>query len=156
MPLWHLLLSQQDRWDAIAYIKATFVFPSEPTEVDDNPPPEYQALDPSPLAPTPDAIARGQVLYATYCRECHGDKAKGDGPFGKPLKPTPANLTEDPALTADAGWWYWRVDRGVVGDEDTHPTAMPAWRFILTEEQKWDVVFYTRQLAGVVDAGGGQ
>ena len=156
MPIWRLLLSEQDRWDAIAYVKATFVNPSKPAEVDDNPPVEYQALDPAPYAATPDALARGAVTYATYCAECHGVQAKGDGKYGPPLKPPPANLTQDPALTADEGWWYWRVDAGVVGDENTHPTAMPAWRLILTEQQKWEVVFYARTLVGVKAAGGGQ
>jgi cbb3-type cytochrome oxidase cytochrome c subunit/cytochrome c553 len=153
MPQWHLLLSEEDRWAAIKYLKQTFVNPSEPTEVDDNPPVEYQALDPAPFAPTADAIERGKSTYETLCAECHGPKAKGDGPYGAQLKPPPANLTEDPALTADEGWWYWRVDLGVVGDKNTHPTAMPAWRLILTEQQKWEVVWYARNLAGSDKAG---
>ena len=39
MPQWRLLLSEQDRWDAIKYIKATFSNPSEPTDVSDEVPP---------------------------------------------------------------------------------------------------------------------
>ena len=31
MPQWHLLLSEEDRWAAIKYVKAMFVNPSEPT-----------------------------------------------------------------------------------------------------------------------------
>jgi len=151
MPIWRLLISEEERWDAIAYLKATFLEPSEPKNVDDNPPVEYQALDPAPYEPTPDALERGKVTYERLCAGCHGAEALGDGKYGAPLMPTPANLTEDPAVSADAGWWYWRVDAGVVGDDDTHPTAMPAWRLILTEQERWEVVFYARELAGAKD-----
>lgn len=151
MPVWRLLLSEEDRWNAIAYIKATYSHPSEPKSVSDEPPVEYQAIDPGAFEPTPDALARGKATYERLCITCHGAKGKGDGEWGKELLPTPANLTEDPAINSDAGWWYWRVDRGVVGDDDTHPTAMPAWRFILTEQQKWEVVFYGRSLVGAKD-----
>jgi len=152
MPIWRLLLSEEERWDAIAYVKATFINPSEPAEVSDEPPVEYQALDSAPYSAAPDALARGQLTYRRLCVNCHGAKAKGDGEFGGKLLPTPANLTEPPASEADEGWWYWRVDRGVVGDKNTHPTAMPAWRYILTEQERWEVVFYARQLAEVKPA----
>ena len=45
------------------------------------------------------------------------------------------------------------LDQGVVGDEGTHPTAMPAWRLMLSEQEKWEVVYYARQLAGAEKAG---
>ena len=74
--------------------------------------------------------------------------------------PTPANLAEDPAVSSPAEWWYWRVDQGVVGYDGAkpgvkpHPTAMPAWRYILTDEEKWDVVYYGRKLVSATDTGG--
>lgn len=149
MPPWRLLLSEEDRWNAIAYVRATFQEPTEPNEVDDNPPIAYQALDPAPYAPTPETLELGKKVYEERCLECHGPKAMGDGEYGKVLVPTPANLTEDPAINADEGWWYWRVDLGVVGDDGTHPTAMPEWKLILTPQEEWAVVFYTRQLVGL-------
>ena len=79
----------------------------------------------------------------------------GDGVNGPLLLPTPANLTKDPAFSGGLDFWYWRLDRGVVGDNGTHPTAMPAWRNILTEDQKWAVTFYARQLAGAKGGPGG-
>ena len=121
MPIWRLLLSEEDRWNAIAYIRATFISPTEPATVDDNPPVAYQALDPAPYANTPDARDRGKATYEKLCLGCHGYAAKGDGQYGPPLAPTPADLTQDPALTADQGWWFWRVSEGVVGDA-RHPS----------------------------------
>jgi len=155
MPQWQLLLSEEDRWAAIKYVKATFVNPSEPTDVSDKVPPAYVAIDPAPYAPTPEMLDKGKTLYETRCAECHGDQAKGDGPNGAHLMPTPANLTEDPAFGGGLDFWYWRIDAGVVGDDDTHPTAMPAWRYIFNQEEKWAVTFYARQLSGALGGPGG-
>ncbi len=154
MPQWGLLISEEDRWDAIDYIKSTFIAPSEPEDVSDELPVQYQALD-SPWPDTPAAREAGAEVYA-LCAGCHGEKGLGDGPYGPPLMPTPANLAEDPAVSSPTEWWYWRVDQGVVGFDggdpaNQHPTAMPAWRFILTDEQKWDVIYYARDLVGAVD-----
>jgi mono/diheme cytochrome c family protein len=151
MPIWRLLLSQQDRWDVIAYEKATFVFPKAPADVSDAPPVEYQALDAGPIVDTPDARARGKATYEKLCVECHGAKGKGDGPFGAPLKPTPADLTGAPAVDSDAGWWYWRVSEGVAGVDPEQFTAMPPWKYILSEQERWEIVYYGRALVHAKD-----
>jgi cbb3-type cytochrome oxidase cytochrome c subunit len=161
MPQWHLLLSEEDRWAAIKYIKSTFVNPSKPTDVSDEVPPAYTALDPAPYSPTPETLEQGKEIYTRLCNGCHGPKALGNGTYGAPLVPTPANLTEDPAVSAGIDFWYWRVDQGVVGSDPAtavagqpkgapvaHPTAMPAWINILNQQEKWAVTFYARQLAG--------
>lgn len=160
MPQWGTLISEEDRWNAVKYIKSTFIAPSEPEDVSDELPVQYGALEP-PFEDTAQAREDGKALYETLCAGCHGTAAKGDGPWGAPLMPTPANLAEEPAQPASIDWWYWRVDQGVVGFDggkpaNEHPTAMPAWRYILTDEQKWDIVFYTRDLVGSPGAGGGQ
>jgi cbb3-type cytochrome oxidase cytochrome c subunit/cytochrome c553 len=152
MPQWRLLLSDEDRWAAIKYIKETFTSPTEPKEVSDDVPPAYQEVDSAPYSPTPDMMAFGEETYTTLCLGCHGPKGMGDGEYGKVLLPTPANLTEDPAKTAGVDFWYWRIDRGVVGDDNKKPTAMPAWRNILTEQQKWAVLFYGMNMTGAKDA----
>lgn len=149
MPIWRLLLSEEERWNAIAYIRATFISPTEPATVDDNPPVDYQALDPAPYANTPDARERGKATYEKLCLGCHGVTAKGDGRYGPPLMPAPADLTQAPAVTADEDWWFWRVSEGVVGDAGTHPTAMPPWRLVLSEQERWEVAWYTRGLVGI-------
>ncbi len=76
MPQWHLLLSEEDRWAAIKYLKAMFVNPSEPTDVSDEVPPAYTALDPAPYAPTPETLETGQGdLHAAVHR-----MPRGEGP----------------------------------------------------------------------------
>jgi mono/diheme cytochrome c family protein len=41
-----------------------------------------------------DAAQKGQALYSQYCRSCHGDEAKGDGPAANALKVRPTDLTQ--------------------------------------------------------------
>jgi hypothetical protein len=36
----------------------------------------------------------GRNDYQTFCSSCHGDSARGDGPFAKSLKKSPADLTQ--------------------------------------------------------------
>ena len=149
-----LLLSEQDRWDAIHYVKRTFISPSEPDDVSDELPVRYQALT-CAVADTPERARTAGSSTRRSARGCHGPKALGDGAYGPPLMPTPANLTEDPALTSPPTGGTGGVDQGVVGStaarENLHPTAMPAWRFILTDEQKWEIVYYSRELVGAKD-----
>jgi high-affinity iron transporter len=126
--------------------------------VSDELPVAYGALE-SPFEDTPCAQAEGKADYEKYCSGCHGTAGKGDGPYGAPLMPTPANLTEDPAVNSPAEWWYWRLDQGVVGFDGKlpHPTAMPAWRFILTDQQKWNIIYYAMPMVGATPAAeGGQ
>ncbi len=40
------------------------------------------------------AANRGEATYRTYCKSCHGPKARGDGALAKDLKFPPANLAE--------------------------------------------------------------
>ena len=40
------------------------------------------------------AAKKGQALYSQYCRSCHGDEAKGDGPAASALKVRPTDLTQ--------------------------------------------------------------
>jgi len=46
------------------------------------------------LAPTAEARARGQELFATTCSSCHGPTGLGDGPAGAGLEPPVRNLTQ--------------------------------------------------------------
>jgi mono/diheme cytochrome c family protein len=46
-------------------------------------------------APAEDAaLAKAKENYQTYCRKCHGDEGKGDGPGAAMLNPKPRNYTD--------------------------------------------------------------
>jgi mono/diheme cytochrome c family protein len=39
-------------------------------------------------------VSKGASTFRHYCRTCHGEEAKGDGPVAKYLTPKPADLTK--------------------------------------------------------------
>lgn len=165
MPVWHVLLSDGDMWDAIAYIKVTYVFPGAAAKANgltlqydqlqaalkeqNAGNVEFQALT-SPYDPTKETVADGQAIYAEYCAECHGAKFTGDGAIGKKLSPRPTNLvaaakTQDLKLkTADnptgaRDYWYRMIAEGKPG------TSMGQYRQFLADKEIWSVLWWTRQ-----------
>ncbi|MGH2377364.1 MAG: c-type cytochrome [Candidatus Limnocylindria bacterium] len=94
----------------------------------------------APFRATPEAVARGRAIYTERCVACHGPLGRGNGPLAAPLDPPPADLVLHVPQHPD-GELYWYVTRGSPG------TAMPAWDAVLSEEERWSVVHYLRQLA---------
>ena len=45
-------------------------------------------------APTKSEPVSGKQLYVSYCAMCHGEEAKGGGPFSPQLKLWPSDLTQ--------------------------------------------------------------
>lgn len=92
--------------------------------------------------PRPDtgAAIRGEKIFRTYCRACHGQSAHGDGSLAKDLKVPPADLTK--LSEKNAGTFPYEmvietIDHGrrVKG----HGTQeMPAWgdAFEMTAQSK--------------------
>ena len=91
------------------------------------------------------ASARGQQLYQTYCMVCHGTDGKGTGPAAKGLQHPPADLTHHFHRAPGDGdaYLFWRVSEGgQVEPFKSMQSAMPAFKTVLTEEQRWDVLAY--------------
>jgi copper transport protein len=96
-----------------------------------------------PVAPDQRSLAAGLGVYTTNCETCHGESGRGDGPSGLRLVPRPADLRVHtaPGVHSDGALFYW-VSYGFPG------SAMPAWKDVLTEEQRWDVINYARATFG--------
>jgi mono/diheme cytochrome c family protein len=96
----------------------------------------------NPIPPDADSIARGEALYADNCAACHGPAGKGDGPVGMTLNPPPADLTIHTVagVHSDGKLWTWITD-GYPG------SAMPAFKTILSDDERWDIVNFIRTLA---------
>src|SRR5215510_2464487 len=91
------------------------------------------------------AIARGQQLYQTYCLMCHGADGKGTGPVAKGLPHAPADLTHHFHRAPGDGdaYLFWRVSEGgQVKPFKSSQSAMPAYKTVLSEDQRWDVLAY--------------
>ncbi|MCP5008696.1 MAG: c-type cytochrome [Aestuariibacter sp.] len=117
-------------------------------------PPEYENLT-NPYANNSEAIAAGNQEYQTNsCNLCHGALLEGNGYFSPGLTPKAVNLT-DPALMnlpfiTDA-YLYWRISEG--GAQPPFLSAMPAWRDLLSEDERWQLVSFIRSQTSELVAG---
>ena len=104
-------------------------------------PAEYRALTvPEVRLTSPDAWARGRVLFLEYCALCHGERADGRG--------RRRNLSVPAADFTDATWRQRMTPRRVfyVVREGIRRTPMPAWK-MLSPDQTWDIVAYVLSVA---------
>ena len=92
----------------------------------------------NPYAGKTVATASGKTFYKQMCAICHGDKGKGDGLAGMTLNPRPANFKKTEIQSQTDGALYWKITEG--------KAPMAAYKDVLTEEQRWQLVNYIRQL----------
>lgn len=92
----------------------------------------------NPFPPTTETLAAGEQLFTDNCVLCHGEKGVGDGPGAKTIKVKPANFT-DPKIQAETdGSLYWKMTSG--------RGPMPAWKDVLSDQERWELVGYIRKL----------
>jgi mono/diheme cytochrome c family protein len=94
----------------------------------------------NPVAPSTDAVDLGRAIYRERCVACHGDRGRGDGAAGVTLEPKPADLVLHVPQHPDGELYYFIS----VGFPES---AMPSWRSVLSEQQRWELVHYLRVLA---------
>ena len=145
MPGWGDLLSEQDMWDVIAYVK---VF----GELEGEPEPQVDYGDPVPSSP--ESIAAGSTLFHAddRCSECHGAEGKGDAV--KRLKNDngertwPRNLTKPWTFRAsnDARDIFTRISAGIPTTQ-MPSFADPKSKKKLSIEERWHVANYVASLA---------
>ena len=92
---------------------------------------------------TPQARARGRVLFLEHCAICHGENADGQGPRRPSLTPPPANFRDPSWHVRTSPARTWQIVR------DGEPgTPMPSWKPVLSPSETWDVVAYLHSVAG--------
>lgn len=90
----------------------------------------------NPLKGDEAATKAGAVLYKQMCAICHGDKGKGDGMAGMSLNPRPSNFTKTTLQEQTDGALFWKLTTG--------RSPMAAYKGILEENQRWQLVNYIR------------
>ena len=85
------------------------------------------------------SLSDGKMLFDQNCVSCHGDEGLGNGPAGASLNPKPANLTSKEVQEQSDGAIFWKITNG--------RGMMIAWKFTLSEKQRWYLVNYIRELA---------
>ena len=93
----------------------------------------------SPLQPTPENLSAGEQTFTDNCVLCHGEKGAGDGLGAKAIKVKPADFTDKKLMGAETdGAIFWKMSEG--------RGPMPAWKEVLTDKERWQLVLYIRKL----------
>ncbi len=93
----------------------------------------------NPVAANPAMLKDVRKLYVSTCAPCHGEKGKGDGPAAVALNPKPADHTSVAVQRQTDGALFWMISTG--------RNSMPAYKAVLTETQRWQLIDYIRTFA---------
>jgi mono/diheme cytochrome c family protein len=97
----------------------------------------------NPVATSAASVASGQVLYAKYCRFCHGASGRGDS-ASVPKDMKPSNLTDATWDRGASDGEIFAVIQGGAGPE----FKMKGLKGKITDQDTWHIVNYVRSLAG--------
>ena len=97
----------------------------------------------APSASSPQAIEAGKVLFAKYCRFCHGNTGAGDSTMA-PKTMKPSNLTDAEWVRGSSeGEIFWVIQNGAPPKYD-----MMGLKGKVTDADTWNLVHYVRSLGG--------
>jgi mono/diheme cytochrome c family protein len=92
---------------------------------------------------SPAAIEAGKVLFAKYCRFCHGNTGAGDSTMApKTMKPSNLTDTEWTRGSSD-GELFWIIQNGAPPKYDMKPLKGK-----VTDADTWNLVHFVRSLGG--------
>ncbi|MBI3397722.1 MAG: cytochrome c [Deltaproteobacteria bacterium] len=90
----------------------------------------------------------GRAIYEKYCFYCHGRTGRGDGAVAIAISPHPADFISDKKRMAKSDAELFKsISEGIQRDTGGEEMSMPRWKDILTEQERWDVLAYIRQLS---------
>ena len=95
------------------------------------------------------ALERGAVVYREACAPCHGRYGDGRGPAAAPLDPPPWDFTLGAFPRAESA--ADRLGEGIfrVISDGLPDAEMPAFGKLLSQEDRWAVVVFIEELAGL-------
>ncbi len=114
-------------------------------------PDDYRSAHvPASVWTDPTMMARGREIYQTRCAVCHGAQGDGRGPAAVALPLKPPDLREPSMINVMRGsYWFWRVSEGgQVEPFRSRGSAMPAWKTVLSVEDRWAVIAYQHAFSG--------
>jgi mono/diheme cytochrome c family protein len=85
-------------------------------------------------------IARGKVVYFTFCAQCHGPKYDGNGTVGQSFKPLPTDFHSPAVQAKPAGELFKSVSYGIPNGRQ------PPLETTITIDDRWSVVAFVKSL----------
>jgi len=95
----------------------------------------------NPYQIEPLTLPQAQEIYNTYCISCHGDQGQGY-PIEHTSQEVP-DFKDDAVASQSDGAIYWKIREG--------KGIMPSYKSKLSDEQKWQLVEYIRDLSKPFD-----
>lgn len=92
----------------------------------------------NPFDATPAVLARGERVYASFCRPCHGEGGAGDGPVTTRGFPPPPALQGTSSMEMADGRIFHVITFG--------QGNMPAYAAQISVEDRWKVIHHVRRL----------
>ncbi len=105
------------------------IYPKTPEEA------EARLKTPDSIANDPEVLAKGKVLFDTFCSPCHGGNGKG-GAVSPAI--VPPDLTHQVYQGRGDGFFFYRATFGTA--------VMPGYGYATTEGERWYIVKYLRSL----------
>lgn len=93
----------------------------------------------NPYLIEPLTLPQAQEVYTIYCASCHGQQGKADGIATKNLDVKPLPFQDKRVKGQTPGALYWKIREG--------RGEMPSFRDLISEEQKWQLVEYVKDLS---------
>jgi mono/diheme cytochrome c family protein len=141
MPPWQFLLSDDDRWALVDYVKS---FDERFTSRERKP-------MPLPAPPAESASAeRGKQVYAKMqCAKCHGDDGRGVGPSSNTLADSKGRHVNSRDLTQPGTFRTGWAEREILRTFETgmNGVPMPSYSDAMSEPEKHDLVAYVLSLS---------
>ena len=97
----------------------------------------------NPYLIEPLTLPQGQEIYTVYCASCHGHQGRADGIAANNLKTKPMPFYDKRVTAQSNGALFWKIREG--------RGEMPSFKELLSEEQKWQLVEYVRDLSRPYD-----
>ncbi len=93
----------------------------------------------NPYLIEPLTLPQGQEIYSLYCASCHGHQGKANGIATASLKVKPLTFQDKKMTNQTNGAIFWKIREG--------RGEMPSFKDTLSEEQKWQMVEYIRDIS---------
>jgi mono/diheme cytochrome c family protein len=143
MPPWKYLLSDEERWALVAYVK-TFE-PRFATARD---------LRPMPLPDAPGrsrSVDRGREVYRKMqCSKCHGEDGRGVGPSSNAMVDAKGRHVNARDFTQPASYRTGWTEREIIRTLETgmNGVPMPSYSGVMTKQEEYDLVAFVMSIAG--------